>query len=52
MKIPYMIIVGEKEQENNEVAIRRHGMGDVGTMPIEDFVELFNNEIKSSLPEL
>ena len=52
MKIPYMIIVGEKEQENNEVAIRRHGMGDVGTMPVEDFVELFNNEIKSSLPEL
>lgn len=51
-KIPYMIIVGEKEQELNQVAVRRHGEGDLGTMTIEDFVKLFKDEIKSTLVEL
>lgn len=51
-KIPYMIIVGEKEQENNQVSVRRQGEGDLGAMSIEEFVELFNNEIKETLIEL
>lgn len=48
-KIPIMLIVGEKEQENNEVALRRHGQGDIGTMSIDDFVAYFTKEKASSL---
>ena len=51
-KIPYMIIVGEKEQEQNQVSVRRHGEGDVGTMSLADFVEMFKKDIDSSLLEL
>jgi threonyl-tRNA synthetase len=48
-KIPIMLIVGEKEQENSEVALRRHGQGDIGTMSIDDFVAYFTKEKASSL---
>ena len=51
-KIPYMIIVGEKEQENNQVSVRRQGEGDLGSMSLDEFIELFNNEIKLTLLEL
>ncbi len=40
-KVPYMIIVGEKEQELNTISVRRHGQGDLGTLPISAFVENF-----------
>ncbi|KOF01932.1 threonyl-tRNA synthetase [Roseivirga seohaensis subsp. aquiponti] len=48
-KIPLMLIVGEKERDNNEVAVRRHGQGDVGTMSIESFVDYFAKEKSKSL---
>ncbi|MEN8249248.1 MAG: threonine--tRNA ligase [Bacteroidota bacterium] len=48
-KIPYMVIVGEKEQEQNKVSIRKHGEGDIGSMSVSEFIELFKNDIKSSL---
>jgi threonyl-tRNA synthetase len=44
-KIPIMLIVGEKEQENNEVSVRVHGEGDVGTMKIDDFVNYFKQKL-------
>ena len=50
-KIPIMLIVGEKEQEKNEVALRRHGQGDIGTMSVDDFVAYFTKEKASSLAE-
>ena len=50
-KIPYMIIVGEQEQEQEQVSVRKHGMGDIGVMPLEDFVEILHNEVKSALTE-
>ncbi|UKJ05843.1 threonine--tRNA ligase [Solitalea lacus] len=43
-KIPYMLIVGEKEQEENTVSVRRHGAGDLGSLNINQFVELIKNE--------
>ncbi len=43
-KIPFMIIVGEKEQEENKIAIRRHGEGDLGAMELDSFVTLFKEE--------
>ena len=48
-KVPYMLIVGEKEQEAGEVAVRRHGEGDRGSMPIADFIGKFQAEIEEDL---
>ncbi|NIK73055.1 threonyl-tRNA synthetase [Thermonema lapsum] len=45
-KIPYMLIVGEKEAEEGNVAVRRHGEGDKGTFSLEDFIKHFKEETK------
>ncbi len=50
-KIPYMLIVGEKEVESNTVSVRKHGEGDIGSMSIEAFSELVNKEINSRLAQ-
>ncbi len=42
-KIPFMLIVGEQEVENGQVAVRRQGEGDIGTMSVEEFAEYFKN---------
>lgn len=36
-KVPFMLVVGEKEQMQHEVSVREHGRGDIGTMRIPDF---------------
>jgi threonyl-tRNA synthetase len=36
-KVPYLLVVGDKEQESGEVAVRRHGEGDLGAVPAGDF---------------
>jgi threonyl-tRNA synthetase len=38
-KIPYMTIIGEKEMTENLVSVRRHGQGDLGSMPVDQFVK-------------
>ncbi len=38
MKVPYMLVVGEKEVNENKVAIRRHGKGDVGVKGVDEFM--------------
>ncbi|MEJ7645848.1 MAG: threonine--tRNA ligase [Chryseolinea sp.] len=43
-KIPYMLIVGEKEVSENLVSVRRHGHGDQGSVKLEEFVQRFNIE--------
>ena len=48
-KIPYMLIVGEKEEEEGTVSVRKHGEGDIGTFKIEEFVSLVNKEVESTL---
>lgn len=45
-KIPFMIIVGEKEEAEGTVSVRRHGQGDLGTFTIEEFINLVNKEVK------
>ncbi|WP_295720443.1 threonine--tRNA ligase [Mucilaginibacter sp.] len=45
-KIPYMLIVGEKEAAEGMVSVRKHGQGDLGSMSIEDFKEQIIKEIK------
>lgn len=48
-KIPFMLIIGEKEQTDQSVSVRKHGQGDLGTFSINEFIEIINNEIESSL---
>ncbi|HJP62929.1 MAG TPA: threonine--tRNA ligase [Mucilaginibacter sp.] len=44
-KIPYMLIVGEKEATEGLVSVRKHGQGDLGSMTIEDFKQQIIKEI-------
>ncbi len=46
-KIPCMLIVGENEMNNNTVSLRKHGEGDKGSMTIEDFAKMINEEVKT-----
>lgn len=48
-KIPYMLIVGEKEVDQELVSVRKQGEGDLGLMKLEEFAELIKNEIDSKL---
>ena len=42
-KIPFMLVVGENEENEGTISVRRRGEGDLGTMSIEDFVTYFKN---------
>ena len=48
-RIPYILIVGEKEAEAGTVSVRRQGEGDKGTMTPDNFVEVVNREIKEQI---
>ena len=48
-RIPYMLIVGEKEAENGEVAVRKQGEGDKGTMKIEEFAKNIAEEVHNMI---
>ena len=51
MKIPYMLVVGEKEMLENKVSVRRQGKGDLGTQLAEDFLKMAQEEIQSRKAE-
>ena len=44
-KIPYMLIVGEKESADGAVSVRQHGEGDIGSMKKDEFVRFFNDKV-------
>ena len=48
-KIPFMLIVGEKEEKEGIVSVRRHGEGDLGTYSVEDFTALIKKEIEKTV---
>ena len=48
-KIPYMLIVGEKEAENDEVSVRKQGEGDKGIMKITTFAEILTKEVEDMI---
>ncbi|MFT6500164.1 MAG: threonyl-tRNA synthetase [Crocinitomicaceae bacterium] len=48
-KIPFMLIVGEKEAENNQVSVRQRGGEDLGAMDIDAFAKLINSAIENEL---
>lgn len=48
-RIPYLLIVGEKEAESGLVSVRKQGEGDKGSMTMEEFAAFLNNEVKDQL---
>jgi len=51
MKVPYMLVVGEKEMNENKVAVRRQGKGDAGVKSVEEFMAEAVQEIKDRKSE-
>ena len=50
-KVPYLLVVGEREAENGEVSVRKQGEGDKGTMKIANFAAEINAEVAAMTPE-
>jgi threonyl-tRNA synthetase len=48
-KVPFMLIVGEKEQEEQKLSVRKHGEGDLGNFSLDEFITYFNDIIAQSL---
>jgi threonyl-tRNA synthetase len=45
-KIPYLLVVGEKEEQADTLAVRRQGEGDRGTLTVDEFIDLIQSEVK------
>ena len=50
-KVPYMIIVGEQEELDGRISVRKHGGDDLGTINVESFTSIIREEIKKTLKE-
>ena len=46
-KVPYMLVVGDKEIEANAVGVRSRKEGDIGQMPVDEFISKIKNEIET-----
>ena len=46
-KIPYVLVVGDKEIQDKTVAIRARGRGQIGTKPLDEFISMLEEEIKT-----
>jgi threonyl-tRNA synthetase len=47
LKVPYMMVIGEKEMNENKVSVRIHGQGDKGMLPVEEVVSKLIQEIRT-----
>lgn len=48
-KIPYILVVGEEEEKNGMISVRKHGGENLGTLSVEDFAQLVNNEVNEAI---
>jgi len=48
-KVPFMLIVGEKEMADGMVAVRKHGQGDLGSLTVQGFKEMFQHEVNKEI---
>ncbi len=46
-KVPYMLVVGDREEENDEVALREHRRGDAGSMRVGEFIDRLQKEVQT-----
>ena len=51
-KIPYVLVTGDKEIENNQVAVRIRGIGEAGTMTVDEFIQKAEDKIKTRTQDL
>jgi len=49
-KVPFMLVVGEKEMEQQTVSVRRHGHGDLGSFSVQGFADMLASEINRIMP--
>lgn len=49
-KVPFMLVVGEKEMEQQTVSVRRHGQGDLGSFSVQGFANMLASEISRIMP--
>jgi threonyl-tRNA synthetase len=50
-KIPFMIIVGEQEEQSNSISVRQHGGADLGRLTVEEFAVVVQSEINKTLKQ-
>ena len=50
-KIPFMLIIGENEEKEGTVSVRKHSEGDLGSFTIEEFAKIIQNEIDKTLQQ-
>lgn len=48
-KVPYMLIIGEKESIESKVSVRKHGQGDLGSFTLPEFAKIIEDEINNAL---
>ena len=48
-KTPYLLVVGEKEAQDNLVSVRRHGEGDLGSMPLDAFIKSVQSQVAEAM---
>ncbi len=48
-RIPFLLIIGEKEAENNTISVRKQGEGDIGSMSLDNFVNFVHSEVEKTL---
>jgi threonyl-tRNA synthetase len=46
-KIPYIVVVGDREQDSGHVSVREHGRGDLGAMAIDEFIDRLESQVES-----
>ena len=51
-KIPYVLVMGDKEKESGQVAVRIRGIGESGSMNIDDFIKIAKEKIETKTQEL
>ncbi|MFW5644435.1 MAG: threonine--tRNA ligase [Bacteroidota bacterium] len=51
-RIPYLLIVGEKEAESQTISVRKQGEGDKGSMKLEEFADFIHGEVENQLSEI
>ena len=51
MRVPYILVVCEKEMNENKVAVRRQGKGDLGVKAVDEFVSEIKVEVKARMTE-
>jgi threonyl-tRNA synthetase len=52
LKIPYMLIVGEREESDGSVSVRKHGEGDLGSQKLDEFVKFIQRAVDTELGEI